>query len=99
VSAALARQTGFSSEDLDLVWDAFDKMFYEDRSAARGLMSTRALKIFQHQSLLGNAPAQELFSRVSARLKDPSRPPRCFEDYEIVVNCESMPGGVALIEK
>jgi CRISPR-associated protein Csd2 len=99
VSAALARQTGFSSEDLDLVWDAFDKMFYEDRSAARGLMSKRALKIFQHQSLLGNAPAQELFSRVSARLKDPSRPPRCFEDYEIVVNCESMPGGVALIEK
>lgn len=99
VSAALARQTGFTSEDLEILWEAFEKMFYEDRSAARGLMSKRALKIFQHQSLLGNAPAQELFGRVSARLKDPSRPPRCFEDYEIVVDRGNMPSGVTLIER
>jgi CRISPR-associated protein Csd2 len=99
VSAALARQTGFTSEDLDLLWDAFDKMFYEDRSAARGLMSKRGLKIFKHESLLGNAPAQDLFGRVRAKLKDPNRPPRAFEDYEIVVSREDMPRGVTLIEK
>jgi len=99
VSAALARQTGFTSEDLDLLWEAFEKMFDEDRSAARGLMSKRGLKIFQHESLLGNARAQELFGRVAAKLKDPSRPPRGFEDYEIRVDHGNMPSGVTLIDK
>lgn len=98
VSAALARQTGFGSEDLDLLWEAFHKMFWEDRSAARGLMSKRGLKVFRHESRIGNAPAQELFDRVTVRLKDSSRPARSFADYEIVVDRENLPPGVTLIE-
>jgi CRISPR-associated protein Csd2 len=89
----------FTSEDLDLLWEAFGKMFDEDRSAARGLMSSRWLLIFKHESLLGNAPAHALFGRVTTRLKDPNRPPRSFADYEILVDRENMPPGVMLIEK
>lgn len=99
VSAALAKQTMFTSEDLDLLWEAFGKMFDEDRSAARGLMSSRGLLIFKHDSLLGNAPAHALFDRVTTRLKDPNRPPRSFADYEIRIDRENMPPGVMLIEK
>lgn len=99
VSAALAKQTMFTSEDLDLLWEAFEKMFDEDRSAARGLMSSRGLLIFKHDSLLGNAPAHALFDRVTTRLKDPNRPPRSFADYEIRIERENMPAGVMLIEK
>jgi CRISPR-associated protein Csd2 len=99
VSAALAKQTGFSLKDLELLWTAFEKMFDEDRSAARGLMSARGLYIFRHESLLGNAPAHALFNRVTARLKDASQPPRVFEDYEIRVDRENLPAGVTLIER
>lgn len=99
VSAALAKQTMFTSEDLDLLWEAFGKMFEEDRSAARGLMSSRGLLIFKHESLLGNAPAHALFDRVTTRLKDPNRAPRSFADYEIRIERENMPPGVMLIEK
>jgi CRISPR-associated protein Csd2 len=99
VSAALAKQTMFASEDLDLLWEAFGKMFDEDRSAARGLMSSRGLLIFKHESPLGNAPAHALFDRVTARLKDPNAPPRSFAGYEILVDRENVPHGVTLIER
>lgn len=39
VSANLASQTGFGSEDLEWFWKALENMFDNDRSAARGLMS------------------------------------------------------------
>jgi len=96
VSANLAEQVGFSSEDLDLVWDGFARMFEEDRSAARGLMSARALFVFRHESKLGNAPAHRLFERISARRKDPEKPPRAFSDYEIAVDDAKLPQGITL---
>ena len=40
-------------------------MFEHDRSAARGLMSTRQLIVFKHDSALGKAPAHSLFERVT----------------------------------
>jgi CRISPR-associated protein Csd2 len=87
VSAHLAEQTGFSQEDLDLFWKAMQEMFEHDRSAARGLMSTRKLIIFEHSSALGNKPAHELFSRVSHRRKpNGNNPPREFSDYEILLD-------------
>lgn len=72
VSAALAKQTGFSNEDLDVLWTGFKEMFWEDRSAARGLMSSRSLCIFRHELFLGNAPAQALFERVQVKKKGSS---------------------------
>ncbi|MGH9719672.1 MAG: type I-C CRISPR-associated protein Cas7/Csd2, partial [Bryobacteraceae bacterium] len=46
VSAHLADQTGFSAEDLDLLWQALTDMYEHDRSAARGEMATRGLYVF-----------------------------------------------------
>ena len=47
VSANLARKvTGFSQEDLDLLWQAILNMFENDRSAARGKMAVRELIVF-----------------------------------------------------
>ena len=84
VSAPLAKQTGFSQEDLELFWEALQNMFENDRSAARGLMSARRLVIFEHSSLMGNASAQELFDRVNAeRATDPGKAARDFSDYRV----------------
>lgn len=87
VSAPLARQTGFSKEDLELMWEALENMFEHDRSAARGLMSARRLVIFEHDSLMGNAPAQALFDRVKVERKTESdKPARDFSDYSITLD-------------
>jgi len=99
VSANLAGQTGFSEEDLDLFWDALLNMFEHDRSAARGLMSTRGLYVFEHGSALGNAPASQLFERITVKRKDGSDgPARSFKDYEVEVD-ESNLGEVKLLRK
>lgn len=82
VSAHLASQTGFSQDDLDLFWTALEDMFDHDHSAARGLMSTRRLVIFEHQTALGNAHASDLFARVTWR-RTTEGPARAFTDYEI----------------
>ena len=96
VSSFLAKQTGFSSDDLDLFWQALAQMFEHDRSAARGEMSTRGLYVFKHDSELGNAPAHALFERITPKLKDGVSVPRLFSDYEVAVNEANLPAGVTL---
>ena len=83
ISPSLANQTGFTSDDLDLLWDALTNMFDHDRSAARGLMSTQRLIIFEHDSMFGSAPAQDLFARISVKQKDITKPARSFSDYVV----------------
>lgn len=96
VSANLARKsTGFSEDDLKLLWDAIINMFEYDRSAARGQMAVRRLIIFRHDSELGNAPAHKLFDLVKAHKKDGVTAPRSFDDYEITVDETDLPSGVA----
>lgn len=95
ISPAFAGQTGFSEEDLDLTWKALQVMFEHDRSAARGLMTTRALVVFKHDSALGNARASDLFDRVVAR-RTTTGPARAFSDYEVVVRSETLPAGVEI---
>lgn len=87
ISAHLAEQTGFAESDLDLFWQALQNMFEHDRSAARGLMSTRALVIFEHDSALGNKPAFELFDRVSWK-RVTEGPARSFDDYQLLLDAE-----------
>jgi CRISPR-associated protein Csd2 len=99
VSPHLAAQTGFSTEDLEILWQALGNMFDIDRSAARGQMATRRLVIFEHESALGNAQAHRLFERVRVSRRDPSRPPRAFGDYEIRVDGEDLPAGVTVHER
>lgn len=98
VSANLAQQTGFSEEDLDLVWEALSNMFDCDRSAARGLMSARRLIVFKHGSVLGNAPANKLFDLVSIEQIDKEKTSRSFADYRIVIDRDNCPANVEIIE-
>ncbi|MFA6810105.1 MAG: type I-C CRISPR-associated protein Cas7/Csd2 [Desulfoplanes sp.] len=98
VSAPLAEKTGFSEDDLNLLWDALVNMFEHDRSAARGLMSSRKLVVFKHENKLGNAPAHKLFDLVQVKRADGSAgPARSFADYTVTVS--QAPSGVEIIEK
>ena len=99
ISAHLAQQTGFSNDDLELLFQALENMFEHDRSAARGEMTARGLYVFKHDSKLGNAPAHNLFERITEELKDKSTPPRAFTDYLISVDETNMPAGVKLIRR
>lgn len=99
ISAPLANQTGFSEGDLELLWEALENMFEHDRSAARGLMGTRKLIIFEHSSKMGNAPVQKLFDAISVKRIDVSKPPRDFSDYLVSVAKDLVPEGVTLTER
>ena len=94
VSANLARKTtGFSEDDLKLLWQAILNMFENDRSAARGKMAVRELIVFKHDSELGNAPSYKLFDAVTVRKNDGVDVPRCYRDYTVTVD-EHIPEGV-----
>ncbi len=98
ISAKLAQKvTGFSEDDLELLWTAIINMFEYDRSAARGKMCMRKLYVFKHDSELGNAPAQALFDKIKVE-RTCSSVPRSFTDYTVTVDYD-MPAGVELIEK
>ncbi|MDE7407957.1 MAG: type I-C CRISPR-associated protein Cas7/Csd2, partial [Muribaculaceae bacterium] len=99
VSANLARQTGFSTEDMELFWTALENMFDIDRSAARGLMSARKLILFEHSSELGNASANRLFDLVKIQRKKDVEIPRSFDDYEITVDSDKLPVGVSVKDR
>ena len=95
VSANLARKTtGFSEEDLELLWTAILNMFENDHSAARGKMAVRELIIFKHASELGNAPAHKLFDLVKVEHKDGVTAPRSYGDYIVSVDETHLPSGV-----
>jgi len=103
VSAKLANNekkgTGFSEDDLKLLWDALINMFEHDHSAARGKMATRKLIVFKHDSDLGNAPSHLLFDRITVARKPDVIAPRSFSDYIVTINRNNLPAGVELIEK
>lgn len=103
ISAKLANDsskgTGFSDEDLDLVWDALVNLFEHDHSAARGKMATRKLIVFKHDSDLGNAPSHLLFDRVTVARNESAEAPRHFSDYTVRIDDRDLPAGVTIIEK
>ena len=94
VSANLARKTtGFSEEDLQLLWQAILNMFENDHSAARGKMAVRELIVFKHDSELGNAPSYKLFDAVKVQRKEDVIAPRSYQDYTVTV-ADTLPDGV-----
>jgi CRISPR-associated protein Csd2 len=113
INPHLAAQTSFNEngEDLELFWTALFQMFEADRSAARGEMAPQALIVFEHESPLGNAPANKLFDRVKVERKkvegdsanetpDGSwRPARSFADYVVTVNETDLPNGITVHRK
>ena len=99
VSAPLANQTGFSEDDLELLWESLERMFEHDRSAARGLMGTRKLVIFEHSSKMGDVSVQKLFDAVTVKRIDENKPARDFSDYSVSIAKDQIPQSVSLIEK
>ncbi len=106
-----ANGTGFSEEDLSILWDALSQMFDHDRSAARGEMSARRLVVFKHDSPLGNTHAHRLFERVTVnrvfegeefapgdRRAHNLPPARAYSDYSVHVDENSMPAGVQVLD-
>ena len=116
VSASLAgrngRGTGFSEQDVGILWQALEGMFDHDRSAARGEMAARRLVLFRHRSALGNAQAHKLFERVSVkrvfegeefepgdRSADNLPPARAYSDYAVRVDTTDLPSGIEVIDR
>lgn len=100
ISAKLAERTGFSEDDLALLWRALGNLFEHDRSAARGEMAARKLLVFKHDHPMGNAPAHLLFEKVKVERADGKvdTPARNFADYHVSIDRESLPAGVTLTE-
>lgn len=93
ISSFLAQQTGFDDDDLELVFQALEKMFEHDRSAARGEMSTRGLYVFKHDSELGNAPAHALFDRLQVKPNEEGAVARNFDAYSVLFDGQSLSAG------
>ncbi len=100
VSAKLAERTGFSEDDLALLWRALTNLFEHDRSAARGEMAARKLIVFEHEHPMGNAPAHVLFDKVKVEPANGrvDAPARSFIDYVVSVELDTLPAGVRVIE-
>ena len=100
ISANLARKTtGFTEEDLELLWDAILNMFENDHSAARGKMAVRELIVFKHSKELGDCPAYKLFDAVDVTKKEEVEYPRRYQDYVIKVYEDKIPSTVEVMEK
>lgn len=111
INANLAGRTGFSEDDLSLLWNGFRDMFEHDRSAARGMMAARRLIAFRHDSALGKAQAHKLFDRVTVLRahKGETLPvgddrthnwpvARAFSDYAIRLDDTNLPEGITVVE-
>ena len=97
ISANLARKvTGFSEEDLDLLWEAIINMFENDHSAARGKMAVRELIVFKHSKELGDCPAYKLFDAIEVKKKEEVEYPRKYQDYTIQIHEEMIPDSVEM---
>lgn len=97
VSAMLAKKTGFSDDDLEILWKALIDMFEHDHSAARGKMCARKLVVFRHDSALGNAPSAKLFEAVCVTRRPEVAIARSYHDYDVTID-RDMPDGVELLE-
>jgi CRISPR-associated protein Csd2 len=99
INPFFATKTGFSEDDLTLLWKALANLFELDRSAARGTMAARGLYIFKHDSKLGNAQAQKLFESIQVQKKPDVESPRAFTDYTVVPpDPATLPAGITLLD-
>ena len=97
ISANLARKvTGFSEEDLELLWEAIINMFEHDHSAARGKMAVRELIVFKHSKELGDCPAYKLFDAVEVKRKEGVIYPRKYQDYIVNIHEDKIPDSVEM---
>ncbi|MBW2100708.1 MAG: type I CRISPR-associated protein Cas7, partial [Deltaproteobacteria bacterium] len=99
ISSHFAEKTGFSEDDLKMLWECLINMYDHDHSAARGKMNARRLIVFKHDSKLGNAPAHKLFDLVDVQRNNDNGPARSFKDYTVTIDENNAPEKVEIIEK
>jgi CRISPR-associated protein Csd2 len=103
VSAVDAQKSGFSEDDLNLLWEALSNAFEHDRAAARGEMTKRRLIVFKHVGdapHLGSARSGELFDKV--QITKNADLPRSWSDYNVSSLEEikkNLPVGIEVFEK
>lgn len=93
VSPVYAKRTGFSRADFELFLEACGQIFEHDRSAARGLMTMRAVVVFEHESPLGDASAASLFERLTVARRPEVAVPRSYGDYAVAFDGVALSGG------
>ncbi|GIG93072.1 type I-C CRISPR-associated protein Cas7/Csd2 [Plantactinospora endophytica] len=93
-SAALARKTGVTSNDLQALYKTLQFMFDHDRTATRGIMTLRGLYVFSHHDAFGTAPAQSLLDRIEVERITGVGTARHFTDYKITASVADLPSGV-----
>lgn len=101
ISAHLAKKTtGLTDDDLNKLWQSLEHMFEHDRSAARGEMVARHLVVFKHATALGNAPAHELFERVTVDrvVGEKGSPAQAFSDYAVKLDGQVLKGFKHVVE-
>ncbi len=101
VNPFLANHTGFSDDDLELLFQSLENAFQFDQSAARpaGSMNPRALLVFKHDTALGASASHKLFDLVTITKKPGVEVPRAFSDYDVAIDEAAIPTGVSLIRR
>lgn len=89
VTPALGEKTGFSSADLEVFWDALQRMWALDRSASRGTTGCRGLHVFTHADRYGRCHADKLFNRISIS-RNVEGPARSYGHYDVDVDTDGL---------
>lgn len=97
VSPTLAKKTGFTEDDLQILWDSIINLFEFDRSATRANISVREFIVFKHKDALGNCPAYKLREAIEVHKKDDVIYPRKFQDYVFEIHEDQIPEDVEVI--
>ena len=90
INVQLAKKTGFSEEDAQVVKECLCTLFENDASAARpdGSMEVRKIFWWEHNCEIGQYSSAQVHR--SVRVTSATDTPSCFEDYD--VNLEPLPG-------
>lgn len=111
ISANLANKTGFSDNDMNVLFEAIMNMYNNDISASKkGMSVIQPLIIFKHigndnttdekqkerETLLGCAPAYKLYESVKAVKKDGVEYPRNYTDYDVTIDKTNLPNGIQI---
>ncbi|AMO54600.1 hypothetical protein GZ77_24680 [Endozoicomonas montiporae] len=93
VSAHLSESTGFSEQDFEIMVDAIDYMFEEDRAHNR-IINLQGMVVMKHESRLRSGKLHALKKAVEVEQK--RKYTETFDDYEITVNKKLLPKGVSI---
>lgn len=85
INVQLAKLTGFSDEDAQVVKEALRTLFRNDASSARpeGSMEVKRLYWFTHSNQDGQYPSARVHRSVKVQVKEGVSYPKSYEDYQI----------------